>query len=437
MGMRFSLCIVPNRFFKLMTSVNFTFAETSAFLRTKGEMYMLLSLALILFTGFALSGILQKMKLPGLLGMIITGVVLGPHTLNLISPSILSISADLRQIALIVILTRAGLALDIKDLIKVGRPAVLMCFLPATFELVAITILAPLFFGISYLEAAIMGAVLAAVSPAVVVPRMLKIMEKGYGTAKSIPQLILAGASVDDIYVIILFTSFLGMYRGQGFDPGSLAKVPVAIILGLVLGIAAGLLFILLFKNIHMRDTLKVMLLFAAAFLFVFLESAVQDYVPVSGLLAVMAMGGIILKKYEALAKRLSGKYSKIWVSAELLLFVLVGAAVDIKFVGSAGLSAVLLVVAALVLRIAGVFACLIKTKLNTKEKLFAAISYLPKATVQAAIGGIPLASGVPAGNVILAVAIISIMITAPLGAVGVDLTYKKLLAKDNGEASA
>lgn len=392
---------------------------------------MLFSLALILFTGLALSGIFQKLRLPGLLGMMFTGIVLGPHVLNLISPSILNSSADLRQIALIVILMRAGLALDLEDLKKVGRPAVLMCFVPATFELAAVTVLAPLLFHMTYLEAAILGTVLAAVSPAVVVPRMLKLMEEGYGVKKSLPQLIMAGASMDDIYVIVLFTSFLGMEQGQGFAPSSLVKVPVSIALGLLLGITSGLLFIWLFRKIHMRDTVKILLLFGAAFLFVSLEQAVGDSVPVSGLLAVMALGGTILKRYSLLANRLSGKYSKIWVAAELLLFVLVGAAVDLRFVGTAGLSALALILLALVVRMAGVFVCLIRTGLSLREKVFAAVSYLPKATVQAAIGGIPLAAGVPAGNLILTVAVVSILVTAPLGAIGMDNTYKRLLTKN------
>lgn len=392
---------------------------------------MLFSLALILFTGLALSGIFQKLRLPGLLGMMLTGIVLGPHVLNLIAPSILNVSADLRQIALIVILTRAGLALDLEDLKKVGRPAVLMCFVPATFELAAVAVLGPLLFDMTYLEAAILGAVLAAVSPAVVVPRMLRLMEEGYGVKKSLPQLIMAGASMDDIYVIVLFTSFLSMEQGRGFALGSLAKVPVSIVLGLLLGILSGLLLIWLFRRIHMRDTVKILLLFGAAFLFVSLEQAVGELVPVSGLLAVMAMGGTILKRYGLLANRLSVKYSKIWVAAELLLFVLVGAAVDLRFVSAAGLSALVLILLALVVRMAGVFVCLLGTGLCFKEKVFAAISYLPKATVQAAIGGIPLAMGVPAGNLILTVAVVAILVTAPLGAIGVDSAYKKLLTKD------
>lgn len=389
---------------------------------------MLLSLALILIIGFALSGVFQKLKLPGLLGMLITGILLGPYVLGLIDGEILNISSELRQIALIVILTRAGLALDIKDLKKVGRPAILMCFVPATCEILAIMVLAPLFLGISYIEAAIMGTVLAAVSPAVIVPRMLRLMEGGYGKEKSIPQLIMAGASVDDIYVIILFTSFLSMYQGEGFDAKSLIHVPIAIVSGLVVGIIGGIILLKLFKKIHMRDTVKILVILSMAFLFVSAETFIQGYFPMSGLLAVMALGGTLLKGYEVLAKRLSGKFSKIWVGAEMLLFVLVGAAVDISYVGSVGLSAVLLIVCALIFRIAGVFLCLLKTKLSVKERLFCAIAYLPKATVQAAIGAIPLASGVKAGDTILAVAVLAIMITAPLGAIGVDVSYKKWL---------
>lgn len=396
---------------------------------------MLFSLALILFCGFATGGIMQKLKLPPLLGMMITGVLLGPHALNVIDPAILDVSAELREIALIVILIRAGLALDLKDLEQVGRPASLMGFVPATFELVAVVIFAPLLLGVSYLEAAIMGTVLAAVSPAVVVPRMLKLMESGYGQSKNIPQLIMAGASVDDIYVIVLFTSFTGMYQGNGFDFANLAKVPVSILLGLALGILTGFVAVWLFKRIHMRDTIKILLLLGLSFLFVSLESAVKTYVPVSGLLAVMTLGCTILKKYDVLAKRISGKYSKIWVAAELMLFVLVGAAVDIRYLGTAGIMAVYLIVVSLLFRMAGVFFCLIDTSLNLKERLFSAISYLPKATVQAAIGGIPLSLGIAAGNTILSVAVLAILITAPLGAIGIDLTYKRMLTKGQKEA--
>ncbi|HOJ09346.1 MAG TPA: cation:proton antiporter [Clostridiales bacterium] len=391
---------------------------------------MLFSLALMVLCGLVLSGTMQKLKIPGLVGMLLTGIVLGPYALNLIAPELLNISADLREIALIVILTRAGLALDINDLKKVGRPAILMCFIPATFEIAATTIFAPMFFPISHLEAAIMGTVLGAVSPAVIVPKMLKLMESGYGKSKSIPQLILAGASVDDIYVIVLFTSFMGMYSGSSFDIGSLVKIPVAIVVGLLIGILVGLALVKLFKIIHMRDTVKILILLSTSFLLVTLESVIKAYVPMSGLLAVMALGGTILKQYGILAERLSGKFSKIWVAAELMLFVLVGATVDISYAARAGIAAVALIFIAVIIRVCGVFVCLIRTKLNTKERLFCAIAYLPKATVQAAIGGLPLAAGVAAGNTILAVAVLAILITAPLGAIGVDASYKKLLTR-------
>jgi NhaP-type Na+/H+ or K+/H+ antiporter len=371
---------------------------------------------------------MQKLKLPGLVGMLFTGIILGPYALNLIAPEILNISADIREIALIVILTRAGLALKIEDLKKVGRPAVLMCFVPASFEIAATTIFAPMFFPITHLEAAIMGTVLGAVSPAVIVPRMLKLMETGHGKKKSIPQLIMAGASADDIYVIILFTSFMGMHSGGSFDFESLIKIPIAIALGLLAGILSGLTLVLIFKKIHMRDTAKTLMILGAAFLLITLESAVKVYVPISGLLAVMALGGTVLKQSDILAKRLSNKFSKIWVAAEIMLFTLVGATVDISYAVKAGIAALLLLFIALVIRVCGVFVCLLKTKLNVKERIFCAIAYLPKATVQAAIGALPLAAGIAAGNTILTVAVLAILITAPLGAIGVDAAYKKLL---------
>jgi len=380
--------------------------------------------------GFSLSGIFNRLKLPGLLGMILTGIVLGPYVLNLISEDILNISAELRQIALIIILTRAGLAIDIADLKKVGRPAILMCFVPATFEIVAVTLLAPLLLDVTTLEAAIMGTVLAAVSPAVIVPRMLHLMESGYGKDKSIPQLLMAGASVDDIYVIVLFTAFMGMYGGNGFDASALINVPIAIVLGLLLGVVAGLILVQVFKKLHIRDTVKVLILLSTAFLFVSLEAFLKPYLPVSGLLAVMALGGTLLKTYEVLAKRLKGKFSKIWVGAEILLFVLVGAAVNIQYLFIAGFSAVLLILLALLIRVVGVNVSLLKTKLTLKERLFCSLAYLPKATVQAAVGAIPLSAGVAAGDTILTVAVLAIMITAPLGAIGIDNTYKTWLKK-------
>ena len=392
---------------------------------------MLQSIALILILGLLLSGIMKKFNLPNLIGMIFVGIILGPFVLNLISGSILEISIELRQIALVVILVRAGLSLDIQDLKKVSRPAILMCFIPATFELIAVTVFSPMLFDMTYLEAALLGAVLAAVSPAVVVPRMLKLMENGYGKDKSIPQLIMAGASVDDIYVIILFTSFLNMYNGGNFNIINFVKLPVSVVLGILLGVITGIVLTYLFKKVHMRDTVKILLIFSSAFLFLSLENIVRDYVPVSGLLAVMALGGTVLKINEQTARRLSEKFSKIWVCAELFLFVLVGAAIDINYISKAGFSAVILICSALLVRMIGVFVCLIKTKLNKKERIFCAVAYLPKATVQAAICGIPLTTGVAAGNTILVVAVLAILITAPIGALGIDLSYEKLLNKN------
>lgn len=389
---------------------------------------MLFSLSLILIIGFSLSGIFKHFKLPGLLGMILTGIILGPYMLNLISDDILNISSELRQIALIVILMRAGLTVDINDLKKVGRPAILMCFIPASMEILAITFLGHMLFNISYLEAAILGTVLAAVSPAVVVPRMISLIENGYGKSKSIPQIIMAGASVDDIYVIVLFTSFLGMYSGDKFKFSSIVSVPISIILGIMLGIITGVILVKIFKRIHMRDTVKVLIILSISFIFVSLETFLKPYFAISGLLAVMALGATILKTYEKLASRLTIKFSKIWVGSEILLFVLVGASVNLSYVSKAGVNAILLILLALCFRVLGVIFALLGTSLDSKEKLFCAIAYLPKATVQAAIGSVPLASGVASGELILSVAVIAILITAPLGAIGVDKTYKHLL---------
>ena len=392
---------------------------------------MLLSLAYILIVGFALSGIFQKLKLPGLLGMLIAGVVLGPHALNVIDGSILNVSAELREIALIVILARAGLSLDIKDLKRVGRPAILMCFVPATFEIVGTVLLAPWLLKVSIIEAAIMGAMLAAVSPAIIVPKMLTLMEKGYGKQKRIPQLVMAGASADDVYAIVLFTSFIGIARGEAFQFTNLLSIPVSIVMGFVVGIGVGILLVQVYRRIHMRDTIKILLILAISFLFVGFEEDIARFVPFSGLLAVMALGGTVLKMQEAVAKRISGKFSKIWVAAELILFVLVGAAVDIGHVHTAGIAAALVIAGALLFRTAGVYIGLLHSGLNAREMLFINIAYLPKATVQAAVGAIPLAMGIAGGNIILSVAVLSIIITAPLGALGIDLTYRKLLQRD------
>ena len=392
---------------------------------------MLTSLSLVFLLGMLLSRAFQKIRLPGLLGMLVTGMILGPYALNMLDGSILGISADLRQIALIIILTRAGLSLDIQDLKKVGRPAVLMCFVPACFEIKGMILLAPRLLGISVLDAAIMGAVVGAVSPAVIVPKMLNLMEKGYGVKKSIPQLILAGASVDDVFVIVLFTAFTGLAQGGTFSPASILSIPVSIGTGIVAGGLAGILLALFFQKVHIRDSAKVVILLSISFLMIELENRLKGYVPFSGLLAVMSIGIALQKKRYEAAARLSVKYSKLWVAAEVLLFVLVGATVDISYAMKAGAAAVILIFGVLIFRMAGVFFCLLGTDINRKERLFCMIAYMPKATVQAAIGGVPLAMGLGCGKIVLTVAVLAILITAPLGAFGVEQTYKRLLKAD------
>lgn len=391
---------------------------------------MLTSLALIFLLGLFLGSMFKKLKLPSLIGMIFTGVILGPYVLNLLDGSLLAISADLRQLALVIILTRAGLSLDIGDLKKVGRPAILMCFVPACFEIVGVTLIAPLVLSVSTLEAAIIGAVIAAVSPAVIVPRMIKIMEEGYGKEKSIPQLILAGASVDDVFVIVLFTALTGLAGGEKISGLSFLQVPISIILGIILGIGVGYTLVKLFKKIHMRDSVKILIVLSISFLLIALEKALEGIVPISGLLAIMSLGIMMNQTYDVLAKRLSIKYNKLWVAAELLLFVLVGATVDLSYAVKSGLAAIIIVICALCIRMIGVFVCMIKTNLTIKERVFCMIAYTPKATVQAAIGGIPLAMGLACGQQVLTVAVLAIIITAPFGAFFVDMLYKKLLMK-------
>lgn len=379
--------------------------------------------------GMASGYICRRLKLPGLLGMIITGIILGPYVLDLIDPSILNISADLRKIALIIILTRAGLTLDINDLKRVGRPAILMCFVPATFELAGMLLLAPRILGISLLEAAIMGAVVAAVSPAVVVPKMIKLIDEGYGTKKSIPQLILAGASVDDVYVIVLFSTFTGLAKGDRVSAMSFINIPVSVVLGIALGIASGWLLAVYFKKVHVRDTIKVIIVLSISFILVSAENALSTPITFSALIAVMFMGIALSRYRNETAVRLSGKFNRLWVGAEVVLFVLVGASVDIGYALSAGAGAVILIFGVLIFRIAGVFVCLTGTNLNMKERLFCMLAYTPKATVQAAIGSVPLAMGLSCGSIVLTVAVLAILITAPLGAFMIDLTYKKLLS--------
>ena len=389
---------------------------------------MLLSISLILILGMFMGWICQKIKLPSLLGMLITGIVLGPYVLNLLDDSILGISAELRKIALIIILTRAGLGLDLSGLKKIGRPAVLMCFVPASFELIGMILLAPKLMGLTVLEAAIMGAVLAAVSPAVVVPRMVKLMDEGYGVNEGIPQLILAGASVDDVYVIVLFSTFVGMMQGEGASILKFVNIPISIFLGIAIGLLIGVLLAYFFKKMHIRDTSKVLIILSISFLLVVMEDKLSTPITFSALIAIMFIGIGLQKKRETVAKRLSVKYGKLWVAAEVFLFVLVGATVNIGYLGKVGVKALIVIIGALVFRMFGVFVCLLGTSLKRKERLFTMLAYTPKATVQAAIGGIPLALGFTCGDLVLTVAVLTIVLTAPLGAFAIDLSYKKLL---------
>ena len=391
---------------------------------------MLLSISLILILGMFMGWICRKMKLPALLGMLITGIILGPYGLNLLDGSILGISAELRKIALIIILTRAGLGLDLSGLKKIGRPAVLMCFVPASFELLGMILLAPKLMGLSVLESAVMGAVLAAVSPAVVVPRMVKLMDEGYGVKEGIPQLILAGASVDDVYVIVLFSTFVGMMQGEGASILKFVNIPVSIFFGIAIGLFLGVLLAYFFKKVHIRDTSKVLIILSISFLLVVIEDKLTTAITFSSLIAVMFIGIGLQKKREAVAKRLSVKYGKLWVAAEVFLFVLVGATVNIEYLGKIGAKAFVVIIGALIFRMFGVFVCLLGTNLKRKEQLFAMMAYTPKAAVQAAIGGIPLALGLACGDTVLTVAVLAIVFTAPLGAFAIDLSYKKLLNK-------
>ncbi len=390
---------------------------------------MLFSFALMFILGIILGGIFSRFKLPPILGMLISGIILGPYALNLISPKILDISSELRGIALIIILTRAGLALDIDDLKKVGRPAILMCFVPAVFEILGFIIIAPRILNISILDAAIMGSVVAAVSPAVIVPRMLRLMEEEIGTKKGIPQLIMAGASVDDVFVIVLFSSFTSMAQGGSFSVSSLFKVPFSIVIGILVGIIVGYILEKLFRSVHMRDTIKVLIILSVSFIVNDSQDFISNYVLFSGLLAIMSLNGMLYFKNKDLAKRISNKFNRLWVAGEIMLFILVGAAVDIRYALMSGAVFVIIILLALVFRIVGVFISILGTPFNKKEKIFCMIAYMPKATVQAAIGSVPLAMGLSCGNIVLTAAVTAIIITAPLGAVLIDKNYKKLLS--------
>ena len=393
-------------------------------------MDFLTSLALILLSSVILGSVFHKLKLPPLLGMLLVGIILGPHLLNLIAGPILEVSASLREIALIVILTRAGLSLNIRDLKIVGRPAVMLCMVPALTEILGYMLFATLFVGTTLLESAIIGTVIAAVSPAVVVPRMIALQEEGYGTLHSVPQMVNAGSSMDDIFVIVAFTALVGMAKGGTFDFSIFWQVPVSIVLGISVGAGVGYLMVLFFRHIHTRDTIKIIVMISFAFLFVTLENAVSKFVPFSAMLAVVTVGVVYNALDPLRSSRLSKKYEKIWVFAEIILFVLVGAEVDLGYVAKSGGIVTAIILLSLLFRMGGVFLSLIKTPLSFKERLFCAIAYIPKATVQAALGAIPLAMGLGCGSIVLTAAVLSIIITAPLGAFTIDLTSHRLLAK-------
>lgn len=391
---------------------------------------MLKSIALIMLIGMSAGWICRKVKLPGLIGMLFTGIILGPYVLNMLDSSILLVSADIRKIALVIILTRAGLTLNLEDLKKVGRPAFLMCFVPATFEMIGMIILAPRLLSVSLIEAAVIGAVVAAVSPAVVVPKMIKLMEDGYGTKQGIPQLILAGASVDDVYVIVMFTAFTSLAQGGNVSVMSFVNIPVSIMFGIIIGIIIGKALAVVWKKLHIRDTVKAAIFLSVALLLVDIEASLNTPITFASLISVMFIGIALKKDRPEVAFRLSQKYNKMWVWAEVMLFVLVGATVDIGYVAYAGASSIVIIIGALIFRMAGVALCMAGTKLKLKERVFCMLAYTPKATVQAAIGGVPLSMGLACGNTVLTVAVLAIIITAPLGAFAIDMTYRKLLKK-------
>jgi len=391
---------------------------------------MLKSIALIMLIGMSAGWVCRKVKLPGLLGMLFTGIILGPYVFNLLDSSILLVSADIRKIALVIILTRAGLTLNLEDLKKVGRPAFLMCFVPATFEMIGMIILAPRLLDVSLIEAAVIGAVVAAVSPAVVVPKMIKLMEDGYGTKQGIPQLILAGASVDDVYVIVMFTAFTSLAQGGNVSVMSFVNIPVSIMFGIIIGIIIGKALAVVWKKLHIRDTVKAAIFLSVALLLVDIEASLNTPITFASLISVMFIGIALKKDRPEVAFRLSQKYNKMWVWAEVMLFVLVGATVDIGYVAYAGVSSIVIIIGALIFRMAGVALCMAGTKLKLKERVFCMLAYTPKATVQAAIGGVPLSMGLACGNTVLTVAVLAIIITAPFGAFAIDMTYRKLLKK-------
>lgn len=390
---------------------------------------MLNSLALIILLGLVSAMILEKIKLPNIIGMLLVGIMLGPSMFNMLDESLLSISGDIKEIALIIILLKAGLSLDLTDLKKVGRPAVLLCFLPATFEILGFIIFGPKLLGLTLLESAILGAVMGAVSPAVIVPRMTSLLENGYGK-KGLPQMVIAGSSADDVYVIVIFTALLALAKGSKVSIMSFLNIPISIILGILMGVLVGFIMVYLFKNYKLRNTYKVIILLSICFLFVSIEKSLEGKLAISGFLAIMAMGVTIFNKYPSLSKIFQVKFSKMWLISEIILFVLVGASVNISYAFKAGLSTIIIIFIALLFRMLGTYLCLLKTNFNNKERLFTCITQIPKATVQAAIGGVPLEMGLLCGNTVLTVAVLSIIITAPLGSILIDKTQYKLLKK-------
>lgn len=395
------------------------------------EVFMLYSLALIMLSGIIIRLFCKKLNIPSLIGFILVGILLGPSVLNRLDPTLLNISADIRQIVLIIILTRAGLSLDLKDLKKVGRPAILLSFLPATFEILGIMVFAPLLLGISLMDAAILGAVLGAVSPAVVVPRMITLINKKFGTEKGIPQLVLAGSSVDDIYALVLFSSFLSLSQNGEFNLMNLLSLPFSILSGVLIGFLSGYLLSIFFEKIHLEAIIQVLILLSLSFILVSIEDSFVN-LPFSGILAVMSLAIMLYRQIPEQTEKIAHLYNVLWIPGEIFLFILVGASVNIQYAFSAGFLPILVILFALSIRMLGTWFSLIGTDLNSKEKGFILIAYLPKATVQAAIGGIPLAMGLPEGELILTMSVLAILITAPLGAFGIDISYPKLLTDDS-----
>lgn len=390
---------------------------------------MLGSLGLIILLGLVVSKLFEKYKIPGLVGLLILGIVIGPYVMNLLHPNILKISGDLRKVSLIIILLRAGLGINKEDLKKVGAPALKMSCIPGLIEGFFIAFASVKLLNFSFIQGGILGFIIAAVSPAVVVPSMLNLIEKGVGTDKRIPTLILAGASIDDVFAITIFTAFLGLYSGININIGmELLNIPISIFLGVLCGIVLGFILVKLFKRSNIIDTRKGLLILSTSILLTELENILKSKIEIASLLGVMTMGFVIAEKIPKVGRKMSVTFNRIWIFAEILLFVLVGAEVNIYVAINAGKIGAIILFIGLLGRSIGVMISLLGTNLNWKERMFCVISYMPKATVQAAIGGIPLSLGVQSGDIILAMAVLSILITAPLGAIGINFSAEKLL---------